>query len=187
MKWPITTSLNCQSRHGMPCHARYKISAACKCWLVAVMQALDAEQQLAALKAAAAAERAAKHSLEGQQSQLQGASSRLERQLAAAEAERESLSAQLKVCLCQGKSKSTSKCSCTWRAGCWWACSSLAAGPGASTFVHHMDADWKRGKAAQITTPPEVATNNASTVLPLMCCVSLVMEAQLSVCSCCRV
>ena len=73
------------------------LSEAYTCQLVAVMQAADAQQQLAALKAAAAAERTAKHSLEGQQTQLQGTSSRLERQLAAAEAERESLSAQLKV------------------------------------------------------------------------------------------
>ena len=76
------------------------------------MQAADALQQLAALKAAAAAERTAKHSLEGQQSQLQGTSSRLERQLAAAEAERESLSAQLKVRLCYGQSKCRPDRSC---------------------------------------------------------------------------
>ena len=140
----------------MPCHASQHLTQ------LAEMQAADAQQQLAALKAASAAERMAKHSLEGQQTQLQGTSSRLERQLAAAEAERESLSAQLKVHLCYGKFASKPYAACT--AGCWWACLRLAPEGAACTIVRHMKANRKRCKAAGITIPPKVASG-ASPVL----------------------
>lgn len=61
------------------------------------MQLAEVKQELAALQSAASADHLAKVDLETKQHRLHGDSSRLEKRLAAAEADRESLSHQVKV------------------------------------------------------------------------------------------